>query len=126
MRSGDFGVELVAVGPGTMRETERGHVLARPGQVYAVRLRNFGPLRCVARVSLDGRDVTEHGIVLAPYGTATLERPIHDGERGRFTVVAEGDERVFGEDGGRDNEDLGLVEARFRRELPAPAPIDLL
>jgi hypothetical protein len=56
--------------------------------------------------------------VLEPWGTTELERPIHSEEDGRFTVVAEGDEGVFGPDGGRDNAALGLIEARFRRELP--------
>ncbi|HEY7234045.1 MAG TPA: hypothetical protein VH539_07835 [Gemmatimonadaceae bacterium] len=119
MRIGDFAVEVVPRGKGIgVREVGSGHVLARPGQVYALRLRNSGPLRCVADVSIDGRVVTAGGLVLEPYCTEELERPISPDEDGRFTVVAEGDERVFGPDGGRDNPDLGLIEVRFRRELP--------
>jgi hypothetical protein len=119
MRIGDFAVEIVARGKGVgVRETAPGHVLARPGQVYALRIRNFGPLRCVADVAIDGRNVTAGGLVIEPWCTEELERPITPDEDGRFTVVAEGDERVFGPDGGRDNPDLGLVEVRFRRELP--------
>jgi len=119
MRSGDFAVEVVPRGKGIgVREIGSGHVLTRPGQVYALRLRNFGPLRCVADVSIDGRAVTAGGLVIEPYCTEELERPITPDEDGRFTVVAEGDERVFGPDGGRDNADLGLIEVRFRRELP--------
>src|SRR5438105_4808819 len=120
MRNGDFAVEVVPRGKGIgVREIQSGHVLARPGQVYALRLRNFGPLRCVADVSVDGRTVTAGGLVIEPWCTEELERPITPDEDGRFTVVAEGDERVFGPDGGRDNPDLGLIEVRFRRELPA-------
>lgn len=118
MRSGDFGVEAVAVRGDDIRETDTGHVLARPGAVYAIRLRNFGPLRCVANVQLDGKPVTAGGLVLEAYSLVTLERPVDGAEHGRFTVIAEGNERVFGPDGGRDNPDLGLIEARFRRELP--------
>src|SRR5438105_9329701 len=119
MRNGDFAVEVVPRGKGIgVREIQSGHVLARPGQVYALRLRNFGPLRCVADVSVDGRSVTAGGLVIEPYCTEELERPITPDEDGRFTVVAEGDERVFGPDGGRDNASLGLIEVRFRRELP--------
>jgi len=119
MRNGDFAVEVVARGKGVgVRETGSGHVLARPGQVYALRIRNFGPLRCVAEVSIDGRNVTAGGLVIEPWCTEELERPITPDEDGRFTVVAEGDERVFGPDGGRENPDLGLIEVRFRRELP--------
>jgi hypothetical protein len=119
MRNGDFAVEVVARGKGVgVRETGSGHVLARPGQVYALRIRNFGPLRCVAEVSIDGRNVTAGGLVIEPWCTEELERPITSDEDGRFTVVAEGDERVFGPDGGRENPDLGLIEAHFRRELP--------
>jgi hypothetical protein len=117
MRVGDFSVEVVAADGGA-REIESGHVLARPGQVYTLRLRNHGPLRAVADISIDGHAVTGGGLVLNAFSSTELERPIHATERGRFTVIAEGDERVFGPDGGRDNPDLGLIEARFRRELP--------
>lgn len=118
MRVGDFSVEVIGAGEETIHELESGHVVARPGQVYFLRLRNHGPLRCVAEVSVDGHSVTRNGLVINPWSTVDLERPIHATERGRFTVIAEGDERVFGPDGGRDNADLGLIEARFRRELP--------
>jgi len=118
MRVGDFGVEVLAVQGDDIRELDTGHVLARPGAVYALRLRNFGPLRCVAKVEIDGKAITAGGLVLNAYSVVTLERPVDEFETGRFTVVAEGNERVFGPDGGRDNGDLGLIEARFRRELP--------
>ena len=117
MRVGDFAVEMVPCGGGRVREMDSGHVLARPGQVYRLRLRNLGPLYCVVDVDVDGQRVTAGGLVLEPWGTTELEGPI-DGDDGRFTVVAEGDESVFGPDGGRDDPALGLVEARFRRELP--------
>jgi len=118
MRVGDFGVEVVPVGDGEAREMESGHVLARAGTVYGLRLRNFGPLRCVAEVKIDGKVITGGGLVLDAYSAVVLERPVDEREAGRFTVIAEGDERVFGPDGGRDNPDLGSIEARFRRELP--------
>lgn len=118
MRVGDFSIEVIAADGHGVRELESGHVLARPGQVYKLRLRNHGPLRAVAEISIDGHSVTGGGLVLGPWSTVDLERPIHATERGRFTVIAEGDEHVFGPDGGRDNADLGLIEARFRRELP--------
>jgi hypothetical protein len=118
MRVGDFVVEVVPYGSGHVRELDTGHVLARPGQVYCLRLRNMGPLYCVANVSIDESGVTANGLVLAPWSTTELERPINAGEHGRFTVVAEGNEAVFGPDGGRDNPALGLIEATFRRELP--------
>jgi len=118
MRVGDFVVEVVPYGSGHVRELDTGHVLARPGQVYCLRVRNMGPLHCVANVRIDDSVVTANGLVLAPYSTTDLERPINDREHGRFTVVAEGNEAVFGPDGGRDNPELGLIEATFRRELP--------
>jgi hypothetical protein len=37
-------------------------------------------------------------------------------------VFAEGTEEVFGDDGGRGNPDLGLVEVEYRRELASPPP----
>lgn len=118
MRIGDFAVDVVPSDHTRVRELDSGHVLARPGTVYRLRLRNFGPLHCVADVDLDGRRVTAGGLVLRPWSFTDLERPIDDGEDGRFTVAAEGDENALGPDGGRDNEALGLIDALFRRELP--------
>jgi hypothetical protein len=118
MRSGDFAVEIVPSGQARIRELDSGHVLARPGTVYRLRLRNFGPLHAVADVELDGRRVTAGGLVLRPWSFTDLERPVDDGDDGRFTVAAEGDESALGLDGGRDNDALGLIDARFRRELP--------
>lgn len=120
MRNGDFSIEIVPTGPGRVRETGSGHVLARPGQVYRLRLRNHGPLRCVVDADIDGHRVTAGGLVLNPWATTDLERPVDASEHGCFTVVAEGDEGALGPDGGRDDPDLGLIVARFRRELPRP------
>jgi len=122
MRVGDFSVEVVPHNEGKVRELESGHVLARRGQVYRLRLRNHGPLRAVAVIEIDGKSITDSGLVLRPWSVTELERPLRDGEHGRFTVIAEGNERVFGPDGGRDNEVLGIIKSAFRRELPPASP----
>ena len=111
MRVGDFSVEVVAT-DGGVREIESGHVLAKPGPVYKLRLRNHGPLRAVADVSIDGHSVTGNGLVIDAWKAVDLERPIHATERGRFTVIAEGNEQVFGPDGGRDNAPPAALDAR--------------
>ena len=124
MRVGDFSVEVVPHREGSIRELESGHVLARPGQVYRLRLRNHGPLRAVAEIEIDGKSVTDSALVLRPWSVTELERPLRDNEHGRFTVVAEGNERTFGPDGGRDNQSLGVIRTAFRRELPRAASDD--
>jgi hypothetical protein len=124
MRVGDFSAEVIPHREGRIRELESGHILARPGQVYRLRLRNHGPLRAVVEIDIDGKSVTDSGLVLRPWSVTELERPLRDGEHGRFTVVAEGNERVFGPDGGRENESLGVIQTRFRRELPQRSPLD--
>ena len=53
MRNGDFSVGIVPHDNGRVRELESGHVLARPGQVYRIRLRNHGPLYAVLVPKLD-------------------------------------------------------------------------
>lgn len=128
MRSGDFAVEVIP-SRSQVRELESGHILARPGTVYSIRLRNFGPLRALIHLEIDGKPVTQGGLVIDPFSVTDLERPLNEGVTGRFTVAAEGDEAAFGPDGGRDNEKLGLIEARFRRELPPSredAPFELV
>lgn len=120
MRVGDVSVQLVPVGGGEMVEGTDGRVLSRPKQVYAIRITNHSEKRAVVKVNLDGHPVTEGGLVLKAGETLDLERPVTEGEHGRFTVFAEGTEAVFGEDGGRGNPDLGLVEVEYRRELERP------
>jgi len=115
MRVGDFSVEVVPYLEGRVRELESGHVLARPGQIYRLRLRNHGPLRAVVDIDIDGKSVTASRLVLRPWSMTELERPLRDGEHGRFTIVGEGNEAVFGPDGGRDNESLGVIRAAFQR-----------
>ena len=44
MRVGDFSVEIVAAGDGTVRELKSGHVLARPGQVRVFLVVGIGAL----------------------------------------------------------------------------------
>ena len=122
MRVGDVSVQLIPVGGGERVEGADGRVLARPKQVYTIRITNHSRLRAVVKVNLDGHPVTEGGLVLDAGETMELERPVTAGEHGRFTVFAEGTEAVFGEDGGRGNPDLGLVEVEHRRELERPRP----
>ncbi|HXD48982.1 MAG TPA: hypothetical protein VN600_09415 [Gemmatimonadaceae bacterium] len=59
MRRGDFTVEVIPVNADNIREIDSGHVLARPSAVYAIRLRNLGPLRAVTAIEIDGRRITE-------------------------------------------------------------------
>jgi hypothetical protein len=115
MRLNDLEITLGPIGEGTLKELADGRVMARPGQVYVVRVQNHDARRrMVVHVAIDGTNVSRDGLVLDPGELLKLERPLDD--TGRFTVFAEGDERVFGDDGGRGNPDLGLIEVRGRRE----------
>lgn len=123
MRSGHLEVQLVPE-TGHMAETPTGHVVALAGQVYKIKITNHGPRRSLVQVKLDGRLVTEQGLVLNAWQTIFLERPIHATERGRFTVFAEGQTEVFGEDGGRDNPDLGVIEVTHQLEQVPVATLE--
>jgi hypothetical protein len=115
MRLNDLTVRLISP-QGRMSEQDDGRVFARPGMTYRIRLRNHDPNhRMVLGIDIDGRRVTESGLVLDPGAMIELERPLYDS--GLFTVFAEGNEEVFGEDGGRGNPDLGLIEVTARKEV---------
>jgi hypothetical protein len=122
MRSGNISVVIVALDGGHVVEQADGTVLARPGQVYGVRLTNHRSERAVVHIAIDGSDMTEGGLVLSGNATSTLERPVKAGENGRFTVFSEGNERVFGPDGGRSNPDLGLILVRAQWEKKPDPP----
>lgn len=120
MRHQYLTVRLVPVGGGALTETGAGHVIARPGQKYAIEITNHSWKRAVVDIGIDGTNVTTRSVVIGGRSTARVERPGMDGEHGRFTVCAEGDEDAFGLDGGRENRDLGLVVVEGRLEVSPP------
>jgi hypothetical protein len=54
MRVGDLSLAISPVDGGSVLEQADGQVLARPGQVYGLRLTNHAPLRAVVEIRLDG------------------------------------------------------------------------
>lgn len=123
MRQNNVSLKLVPVDGGEMIEGKDGRVLARDGQVYIIEITNHGPRRQIVDVRVDGKLITDSGLVIESFSRTRLERPTTPGEHGRFTVCAEGNEEAFGPDGGRANEDLGLVEVLAREELYRPFPV---
>lgn len=114
MRTGWLEVQLLG-SDAEMPESATGQVLAKEGQVYRISLRNHHASRPgLCTVTLDGEQITEGGLVLGASKAVILERPVKAGEHGCFTVVAEGNTDVFGEDGGRENPRLGLIEVGLR------------
>ncbi|MCI5131037.1 MAG: hypothetical protein D3904_05815 [Candidatus Electrothrix sp. EH2] len=71
MRLDNFSVEIL-----NGRELDSGYVAMKHDTKYALRLSNFGDLRCDAEVEIDGKPV---GVWRVPSNKQiVIERPVHD------------------------------------------------
>jgi hypothetical protein len=93
-------------------ETPGGYIELRHSQTYQLQLRNDNPLRCDARVEVDGQHVGTWR--LNPFSTATLERPAHD--EGKFTFYKAGTQEAALAHLVTDDANLGLIQVTFTPE----------
>jgi hypothetical protein len=93
------------------KEAADGYIQMKHGTQYTVLLQNESNRRCDAEVYLDDRQV---GIWrLDPYGTARIERPVHD--RGRFTFYQVDTPEAI-QAGITENSNTGLIRVLFKPE----------
>lgn len=107
----------VTIRPG--QESESGHVTMEHGQQYAIHLRNSKPVRCDAKVSVDGNEIGTFR--LEAYGSATLERPVNDTGKFTFYLTGTPEARQGGLFTGDSNN--GLIEVVFTPELEKQRPV---
>jgi len=106
MRLGNFSVEILKG-----KELNSGYVAMKHNTKYALRLSNFGDLRCDAEVEIDGKPV---GAWRVPSNDSTvIERPTH--ETGCFTFYKAGTREAKKAELVRSGK-LGLISVIFKPE----------
>lgn len=77
MYSNNFAAAIIVNGS-VLRELE-GNVYLPFGSEYSIRLKNVNSSRCKVRVEIDGRPVTDGGIVIDSFSSIDLERFVRSG-----------------------------------------------
>lgn len=115
MRLGIFSVEILKG-----KELNSGYVAMKHNTKYALRLSNFGDLRCDAEVEIDGKPV---GAWRVPSnGRIVIERPVHD--TGCFTFYKIGTGEAKKAELVRSGK-LGLISVIFKPEEKLDCYFDL-
>ncbi|MCI5220132.1 MAG: hypothetical protein D3914_13325, partial [Candidatus Electrothrix sp. LOE2] len=107
MRLGIFSVEILKG-----KELNSGYVAMKHNTKYALRLSNFGDLRCDAEVEIDGKPVGAWRVY--PRNDIFIQRPIHD--RRSFTFYKLGT-REAQEAKLVQSDKLGLISVTFKPEI---------
>lgn len=105
---------------------ENGDTVQLPfGSEYSILIKNKNTVRAIAKVEIDGVDVTGSGVVVPPNGSIDLERFIKDGNLtsgNRFKFI---ERTKLIEDGPRGVQaEDGLVRVEFQFEQPIAQPVN--
>jgi hypothetical protein len=106
MRLGNFSVEILKG-----KELNSGYVAMKHNTKYALRLSNFGDLRCDAEVEIDGKPVGAWRVPSNKH--IVIERPVHD--TGCFTFYKAGTREAKKAELVRSDK-LGLISVSFKPE----------
>ena len=106
---------------GNILREQAGAVAIPFGSEYSIYLKNMSSVRALAKVEIDGQDVTEGlSLVLNPNGSMDLERYVRNGNRNcgnRFKFVRK-TERIEKHRGNRAEDGLVRIEYRFEKQKP--------
>lgn len=95
-----------------LRETNRAVYLPFYEE-YSLLLKNNNDRKAVAKIFIDGEEISKGKIIIDANSEVTIERFIEDLEEGRrFQFVPASDNRIAG----KDMTDLGIVEVKFTLE----------
>lgn len=108
-------VAAVKVDGQTLRE--EGETVRLPfGSEYSLYFQNLNySQRCALRITIDGKSISEGGLVLGAGETATLEHPVGDQRRFKFIERTAGIENYRG-----INPDDGLIVIDYQFEVAVP------
>lgn len=106
----------VLVNGNVLEERVDGVVAIPFGADYALRLINRTGKRALARVALDGQQVTGGGIIVGPHSTVDLERPTDKPVKFRFASTESKAAEEHGKAGPDTEGDKGLVQVQWQPE----------
>lgn len=113
--SGGYAIAIVQNG-NVVETRQDGRVAVPFGSDYVIRLINRNGKRAVARVSIDGQQVTGSGIVVNGYGSVDLERPTDKAVTFRFASTESRAAEDHGKAGPDVHGDKGLIQVEWRPE----------
>jgi hypothetical protein len=101
---------------------EQGDLVTLPfGSEYSILLKNMDTVRVLAKISIDGVEVTDGSFILQPNSSSEIERFVKDLNKGNRFKFIERTEAVEQHRGVKVDD--GLIRIEYSREKIAPAPV---
>lgn len=114
-------VACVLVGDTPQQELANGTVRIPFGTEYAIRLRNKNNRRAVAKIFIDGENVSEGGYIIAAHGHTDIRRHASKDCAFKFVDLDSPEAVDAGKNGPNDNKEKGLIVVHFHLEKERPA-----
>lgn len=103
-----------------VRETDNGEIHLIPGTEYTIRLRNKNNRRAVAKVSIDGENISDGGFVVDAQSFIDVERTVEKAVKFKFVELDSADAQDFGKDRNNVDGEMGVISATFYLEKLPP------
>ena len=87
------------------------------GAEYKLRLRNKNSRRAVAKVFIDGENVSGGGFIVLANQFIEIERPVDGNKKFKFVSLDSAEAIDFGKNGANDDKVKGVVEVRWHLEV---------
>lgn len=113
-------VMCVLVNGQIVRETDNGEIHLIPGTEYTIRLRNKNNRRAVAKVSIDGENISDGGFVINAQSFIDVERTVDKAVKFKFVELDSADAQDFGKDRNNEDGEMGVISATFYLEKAQP------
>jgi len=105
-----------------MKELRDGSVGVPFGSEYNLRLFNKHDRRAVAKISIDGENVSGNGFIIPPHDKIEINRPVYRDAAFRFVELGSDAALEEGKPTTNEDREMGLIEVRFHLEQEKPKP----
>lgn len=98
-----------------VKELANGTVPIEFGE-YTIRLRNRNNKRAICKLSIDGENMLDGGVIIPANGFVDIERPTNSTKRFKFVSLDSNEAYEFGKDGPNHDKVKGTIVAEFALE----------
>lgn len=99
-----------------LKELSNGEVPIPLGSEYVIRVRNKHNRQGVAKITVDGENVSGGGFVVPANSYIDIERPFNVAKKFKFVSLESGEAIDFGKNGDNSDKQKGLIEVHFHLE----------
>ena len=119
MYSNKFVLSVICDGQ-IVKELDNGQVNIPFGSEYTLRLRNRNNRRALAKISIDGENVSGGGIIIAANSFVDIERSVDVARKFKFVALDSAEAQDYGKNGPNPNKTKGTITVDFALEYERP------